>query len=293
MAMPAYNSAGYIKVAIDSILSQSYKDITLFISDNCSTDGTYEIVMQQAKQDERIVVFRQDKNIGAAANFTFLVSKAESQYFMWASSHDCWSSNYVETLARQLSENHDQVLCYGEAKRIDELGGLIPNVSADRFECLEEKSNQRAAKLVSQLESCHMIYGLMKTEAIKNTRLRLKCIGPDHVILAELSLRGKIAFCPEATLFLRVVRQEPDDEIEFRRNQLIRLLGKTDVCRELDSRYRDWWLQHVISGLNGPGSVFRKVINGVCISSAFAFRWQPLLPRYITLPNRLIRRISG
>ena len=47
-----YNRVQYLKLAIDSILNQSYDNFTLIILDNCSTDGTYEYVL--SLKDSRV-----------------------------------------------------------------------------------------------------------------------------------------------------------------------------------------------------------------------------------------------
>ena len=38
--IPTYNRAKYLKIAIDSVLNQTFKDFNLFVLDNCSTDNT-------------------------------------------------------------------------------------------------------------------------------------------------------------------------------------------------------------------------------------------------------------
>ena len=51
-----YNRVQYLKLAIDSILNQSYDNFTLIILDNCSTDGTYEYVL--SLKDSRVKYIR-------------------------------------------------------------------------------------------------------------------------------------------------------------------------------------------------------------------------------------------
>ena len=52
VAMPVYNGEGYVHLAIQSVLDQTYSDFELLIVDNCSTDGTLEVV--QAFSDPQI-----------------------------------------------------------------------------------------------------------------------------------------------------------------------------------------------------------------------------------------------
>ena len=61
--MPVYNSGEYLKTAVDSILSQSLKEIELILVDDGSTDGSSERCDEYAAKDSRVVVIHQ-KNGG-------------------------------------------------------------------------------------------------------------------------------------------------------------------------------------------------------------------------------------
>src|ERR1700675_1263136 len=69
IGLPVYNGENYLRLAVDSILDQDYGDFELIISDKPSTDGTSSICQQYAAQDDRIRYFRNETNIGAAANY--------------------------------------------------------------------------------------------------------------------------------------------------------------------------------------------------------------------------------
>ena len=69
VGMPVYNSEAYLREAVDSILSQSFADFELIISDNASTDSTEEICRAYASQDRRVRYLRSSVNIGANGNY--------------------------------------------------------------------------------------------------------------------------------------------------------------------------------------------------------------------------------
>ena len=64
--MPAYNAREYISTAIDSIISQTYKDRELVVCDNCSSDNTVDIVEKYCRQHNNIVLIKRKENSGAA-----------------------------------------------------------------------------------------------------------------------------------------------------------------------------------------------------------------------------------
>lgn len=62
---PSYNSSSFIAETIESILSQTYLNWELLITDDCSTDRSVEIIERYIQRDSRIKLFRLEKNCGA------------------------------------------------------------------------------------------------------------------------------------------------------------------------------------------------------------------------------------
>ena len=109
IGMPVYNGQNYIAGAIESILTQSYEDFELIISDNSSTDNTQEICAYYQKKDRRIKYFRQPHNVGFEKNYLFLLNESVGNYFMWAAVDDEKSSDYLELNLKFLESNSDYV----------------------------------------------------------------------------------------------------------------------------------------------------------------------------------------
>ena len=95
IGLPVWNAEKQIASVIDSILSQSFQEFELIISDNASFDGTGAICQKYAETDNRIKYFRQSSNIGALKNFQFVLRKSTGKYFMWAASDDLRSNDYI------------------------------------------------------------------------------------------------------------------------------------------------------------------------------------------------------
>ena len=107
--MPVYNGAETIHKAIDSALSQTYSNFELIISDNFSDDSTQLICQEYARLDNRIRYYRQSENIGATANFKFVLDKAVGKYFMWAAADDYRTPDFIYENLRFLEENPSYV----------------------------------------------------------------------------------------------------------------------------------------------------------------------------------------
>ena len=59
---PAYNAEKTLRRAVDSILNQTHKEFIYYLLDNASTDGTYEIIKEYAKNDKRIIPLHNEIN---------------------------------------------------------------------------------------------------------------------------------------------------------------------------------------------------------------------------------------
>ena len=114
IGMPVYNGELFIKRAIESILAQTFTDFELIISDNASTDSTQEICQSFSKKDNRIRIFKQEKNIGVHRNFYFLLSQARGEYFAWAAVDDYLDKDFMEKNLKVLESNNSIVSSIGK-----------------------------------------------------------------------------------------------------------------------------------------------------------------------------------
>lgn len=172
IGLPVYNGEEYIEEALISLLSQTYTNFKLIISDNYSTDGTPRLCKKYEKKDPRIKYIRQQKNIGAIPNFHFLLNQASSKYFMWASDDDLWDETYLETCIERFEKNDKLDMVY--TRYI-----VISNNTKKHFFLnhnwyLRSKYNKWIFLLLDETitHKANMIYGVWKTKSIK-TLVRL------------------------------------------------------------------------------------------------------------------------
>ena len=102
-----FNGEKTIHKALNSILSQTFRDFELIISDNASSDSTEKICEMYKLKDNRIKYIRQNKNIGAAANYKYVLNQAKGEYFMWAAADDWHSDDFLELNVAALDSNSD------------------------------------------------------------------------------------------------------------------------------------------------------------------------------------------
>ena len=105
--MPVYNTEKYVWEAIESILSQNFKDFEFIIIDDCSTDRSYEICEEYSKKDERIKLFRNEKNMWISFTRNKLISLSATNYIATQDSDDISLKNRLELCFDFLENNPD------------------------------------------------------------------------------------------------------------------------------------------------------------------------------------------
>ena len=78
ICVPTYNVESTVRETILSILAQTYSNIVVHISDNSSTDNTLSII--EALNDPRIIIHRNETNVGGEGNFTRCIQMATGKY---------------------------------------------------------------------------------------------------------------------------------------------------------------------------------------------------------------------
>jgi glycosyltransferase involved in cell wall biosynthesis len=201
--LPIYNGEEFLEQALDSILSQTFADFSLVVSDNASTDRTVEILEACAARDERITILRADTNRGAAWNYNRVFEDCATPYFKWAAADDMLAPTCVARLLEALTAAPPSVvLAFPRTRVVDEngepLGELVDNLAMRP----DLPVASRFRRVVANVLWGNLVFSLMRTDALRRTRLHGGFPSSDHVLLAELALEGSFVEVPEL-LFMR------------------------------------------------------------------------------------------
>ena len=198
-----HNGERYLRVALDSILSQTLQSFELVICDNASTDGTEAICREYAARDPRVRYDRLSSNIGAANNFRRVFERSRGRYFKWVASDDYCASEFLERCTRVLDERPDVVLCTSKVNMVDKDGQIIQPYF-ERQDLPQKLPSERMIASRNQDSWCNAVYGVMRSEMLRRTAVMGSYVGSDGVLLAEISLYGCFAEVPEHLLFRRI-----------------------------------------------------------------------------------------
>lgn len=95
IAIPTYNRAhGYLRQTLGSALAQTYPNLDIVVSDNCSPDDTEQVVKTYA--GSRVRYFRQTAPLAPNDNFNFCLEKARGEYFLLLHDDDAIDSDFVD-----------------------------------------------------------------------------------------------------------------------------------------------------------------------------------------------------
>lgn len=192
IGMFTHNEEKHLEEAIESLLAQTYKDFSLIILDDNSTDKTPQIIEHFAKKDKRILFYKNTQRMGYAANYrkTFELAGPDIDYFAWAAGHDKHEPRYLESLVNELNTSPNVVMAYPLIERIADNGESL-NIPSTIFETKGLNELQRINKLYLQgVGFGNMIYGLFRANALPRVGVFQNYIMPDIFILWKLSLFG-------------------------------------------------------------------------------------------------------
>jgi hypothetical protein len=203
--VPTYNRARWLPHALESALAQTYEDFVLIVSDNCSTDGTAEIVA--GFDDPRLVYVRQDRHLELNEHFNWCYGRAETEFMFLIPDDDEMRPDALEQTIPVLDANPRVGLVHGCATLLDEHGETIAaahhmtQLSNDEI----ESGQEFIARAVDQGYRVHASTALIRTSALRDVRLRDDEFPVTDVGLwLRLALKWDLAYLARTLAVVRV-----------------------------------------------------------------------------------------
>lgn len=190
VGIPVYNRIEGFERALQSVLAQSYSNLEILISNDCSPNLEIDLLARKyASADSRIQYFLQAKPLRTVNNFSFLKENAKGKYFLWLADDDWIDENYVEQCVGFLEINPDfsmacGLCCYHETETI--IAGCHSSFSIE-----DDSYWFRLITYFRRVTLNGYLYGVLRTELIKNFTLPNQ-LGFDWNIIAYLCYKGKL-----------------------------------------------------------------------------------------------------
>lgn len=213
IGLSVYNGARYLRSALDSLVAQDYRDFEIIISDNASEDETEAICQEYAARDRRIRYYRAERNMGSVWNAVRVYELARGEYFMWAAHDDLRHPQYLTRCVAALEQNPLALFCCTGVRLIDDVGHDISEKFPYRsYPPTGATPRERLKALIRSTSWLH-VYSLMRTPALAETALGNHMWGGDVVLVADLCLRGEVAYVPEKLFAYRCFAAKTNEEL--------------------------------------------------------------------------------
>jgi len=110
----SYNSIDTLEKTILSVLKQDFIDYELIISDDCSSDNSWDLINSYSKLYSKIIPLRTPNNLGMAANTNYAVQKASGKYLTILHHDDEYSPDLFRKWVTMMEANLDLGLCFND-----------------------------------------------------------------------------------------------------------------------------------------------------------------------------------
>lgn len=277
VGMAVFNSANTLRRQIESVLNQTYTNLEIIMTDDCSTDGSREICREYAARDRRIKLTLRTKNVGFIKNYNSVVQGATGEFFFWADGDDYHYPEYVATLVNVLRAHPDAVIAApafhlvyedGEEYKFIRFSGRLNPLHMSAYRRLHMLLTSRSE--LRDLKFNLFSYGLIRTSPLQQLMKDFDWPQGERGLVAELALEHKLAAVDQVLMQRNVKRRPPlehyPDEEYLRRpaqsqlekyRSLWNTLSRSPFGRKLVTRI--WTLPRLALTIALEGKVRREI----------------------------------
>lgn len=189
IGIPAYNRPTELERAIRSAMAQAHSRIEILVSDDASPDPTVQSVgVALAVEDPRIRLVRQERNLGHAANYQWVLDAAQGEYFMWLADDDWIDPHYVDRCLAVLREDPSVAMACGAARY--DAGGV--QVRDERpMELISRRPEARVMRYFARVNMNGPLFSVMRTAELRAIGFP-EVVGGDWVLVAAMAARGTV-----------------------------------------------------------------------------------------------------
>lgn len=217
-----YNSEFLIEATYESIRSQSFQDWEWVITDDCSSDNTWEVISLIAENDRRVKIFRNVENMGSAISRNNSIYSSSGRFLAFIDSDDLWVSNKLEKQLQFMVEGIDFSFTayYLIDSRGKSLGRLVDSNQRGGF-TYEEMLRKKATL------GCSTV--MIRKDAFPDIQMPLLRTGQDYATWLKLLRTGKKAFViPEPLTGYRILPNS------ISRNKVKKAKRQWQIYREVE-----------------------------------------------------------
>ena len=268
IGVPVYNEEEYLNETLESLIIQDTENVKFIISDNHSTDNSWQIINDLCGHDKRFSIHKQSENKGAMYNFKYTLNKLESEYFMWVGAHDCISDGYINAMIEALDLDPTLSMAFG-----------IPHKIIDRFDdgplrrSIHEFPDEKLERFLyatKNIRFCTMVHSLFRKNLIKRFDIKTT-FGADFVLICYLLWFGNLRYVGNHKYSARFISNRQSTEVErvtanansylSRHNFIQYQLDTFDSLYEGDLRMKNYLHHQIIDALQNRWGISSLLEN--------------------------------
>lgn len=190
IALCTYNGEDFLEEQLDTLISQTYRNLEIIAVDDMSSDATWKILNNYANKHANLKIFKNKENLGYQKNFEKAIKLCQGEYIAISDQDDIWSSNKIQTLYDHIADN---LLIYHDSEFIDVNG-----------ESMNLKMSNKFNMIVGENPKPFLFFNCVSGHSMMFNRKVLDLILPfpntgvyDHWISYKASINGRIEYLPQ------------------------------------------------------------------------------------------------
>lgn len=219
ICIPTYNGGRFIKETLESIKAQTYKNIEVIVTDDCSKDETLKI----CEAYDFVKIFHNEERQGLVGNWNRAVSKASGDYIKLIGQDDILAPESIEKQVKALESHPDATISIGDAKVINQKSEVLMTRSLSRTDkCFDGKKFALKA-LRSRNIYCEPANALYRKEAaLKAGPYNSEFVYvPDWDYGIELSLLGNVYYVADTIMSFRISNDSETSQLYKKKHRIM------------------------------------------------------------------------
>ncbi len=151
--IPSYNHEKFIDDCLKSVCQQTYANIEVIITDDCSQDGTFEIIKKWEnkllQRFENVIIKQNKKNLGVTRNLNNMIAQAKGQYVKILASDDMLVPDSIERLTECVDKTNADIV-YGNVIVVDE-DVRYDSFSSEQLDVMYNEIQPHGKKLTGEI----------------------------------------------------------------------------------------------------------------------------------------------
>ena len=227
--VPVYNPGEGIKKCIQSLITQTLKDIEIIFVDDCGTDNSMEYIRAAAQTDERIIISKNPHNIGAGQSRNRGIELARGKYLSFIDPDDYVFPDFLELLYRKGEETQANII--KGTLRSTEINNGKETISHPNATNLKIRKGLDSGKPLYTLFFYEHTTALYRREIVKKNNVQYGCSsnGEDLVFQLRASYGEKNIFFEDKAVYVYVERAGSNN----RKTSVERLVGELKSIYEI------------------------------------------------------------